>query len=240
MRKLFFLLLAAPLWIFAQDKTVLNVTRVWPKADKVQQFEKALAAHVQKYHKNDFAWRVFTVETGPDAGAYHLVEGPSNWDGFDKRGDLGKEHQSDWDMHIQPLLQDRQTVMYVVYRGDLSSSPMIERADKISINHVFYKPGYYGDMQDLIKGLKKTWDDNGQSVAVFESNSSGAPQFAVVTRYKFGLKEKEVGFRPAMNISFAKANGGESSFTKWVEGWKQAVDNAWSEMLFFKPELSSK
>lgn len=239
MRKFLSLLLAAPLFMYGQDKTVVNVERVWPKADKVQQFEKALATHVQKFHKGDYSWRVYTIETGPDVGAYHIVEGPSSWDFVDKRGEISKEHQNDWNTNIQPLV-DKSTNSYFTYRADLSSTPVDSYTDKISINHIFLKPGFYPEMVDIMKSNKKAWDESGQSVAVYEASASGEPQIAVVTRYKFGLKEREVGFHPAMAITFAKANGGESAYTKAMEVYKQATDHSWSEMLFYKPELSTK
>ncbi|MEO5783554.1 MAG: hypothetical protein ABIQ07_09800, partial [Ginsengibacter sp.] len=76
MRKLILVLIALPFFSLAQEKSIVNVTRYFPKSDKTPQFEKALAAHAQKYHKGDVQWRVFTIETGPDAGGYQVVEGP--------------------------------------------------------------------------------------------------------------------------------------------------------------------
>ncbi len=242
MKKLFSLLLVAPLFVFAQDKTVISVNRVFPKGDKIQQFEKALANHVQKYHKGDWAWRVSTIETGPDVGGYNIVEGPNSWETLDKRGDISKEHQSDWNMNVQPLLTDRSSNAYATYRADLSTVQLTDYSDKISIQHIFHKPGYgYSkQMENLIKSMKKAWEGDGQSVAVYESTASGEPGWLIVTRYKSGLKEMATGFRPALEVSFAKANGGESEWNKFVEGYKQAVNHQWSEMTFLKKDLSSK
>ncbi len=39
---------------------------MFPKADKVLDFEKALAAHAQKYHTGDWKWRVYEIQSGPD------------------------------------------------------------------------------------------------------------------------------------------------------------------------------
>src|SRR4051812_7820469 len=104
MRKLILVLFALPLFASAQD--VVSANRVFPKIDKVPAFEKALAAHAQKYHTGKWKWRVYTIESGPDAGGYHIVEGPVSWDDVDTRGDLGKAHSADWDMNIAPLLTD--------------------------------------------------------------------------------------------------------------------------------------
>ncbi|HVK97881.1 MAG TPA: hypothetical protein VM368_08690 [Flavisolibacter sp.] len=240
MRKIFLLLLALPVLALAQDKNVLTITRVFPKADKVKQLEKAFGAHAQKYHKGDVIWRVSTIETGPDAGGYSIVEGPTTWDNLDKRGDLGKAHTDDWDLNIQPLLTDKTFNAYVTFRQDLSTTLLTDYSDKYAVTHYFYKPGYRTEMEQLIAGLKKAWTDSEQYVAVYETSSSGEPQFIIVTRYKKGLKEREVGYRLPMAATYAKVNGGENAWEQYRNGLKQAVERQWSEMLVFKPELSSK
>jgi hypothetical protein len=240
MKKLLLLLLAMPVFLWGQEKNVATFSRYFPKSDKVNAFEKALAAHAQKFHKGDVHWRVFTIESGPDVGGYLIVEGPTNWDGVDNRGDLGKAHMDDWETNVQTLLADRYNNDYFVYRADLSTAELTGVTGKVAINHTYFKPGYNADMQELIKGLKKTWIDNSQSVAVFEASSSGEPQYMSVTMYKQGLKERQIGFRPAFPVSYAKSNGGESAWNKYIEGVKMAVNRSWGEMLFFKPDLGSK
>lgn len=240
MKKLFSVLLLAPLFVFAQDKTVINISRVFPKADKIQQFEKALASHVQKYHKGDWAWRVSTIETGPDMGGYNVVEGPGSWEKIDGRNDISKEHQSDWDMNVQPLLTDRGSNSYANYRAELSTVKLTDYADKVSIQHIFHKPGfgYSHQMENLIKSMKKAWESAGQSVAVYENTVSGEPGWLIVTRYKSGLKEIATG-GTSFETSFTKANGAEE-WNRFVEGYKQAVDHQWTELTFLKKDLSSK
>jgi hypothetical protein len=239
MRKLLVCILLLPLFSYAQNNSVINVSRYFPKSDKVQQFEKALAAHAQKYHKGDAKWRVYTVETGPDAGGYHVIEGPTTWDAADKRGDLGKAHMDDWFASVQPLLSDRVSTSYLVFRKDLSTVQLTDYSDKIAVEHVYYKPGYYGDIQEMIMNMKKVWEQGNQSVAVYESSSSGEPQFSIVTRYKQGLKERNDDFREPFNTRFIKAHGQEG-WNKWIAGRKEMLSHQWSEMLFYKPELGSK
>ena len=207
MKKVLFLLLALPVLSQAQDKNVVSATRVFPKADKIQQFEKALASHSQKYHTGTWKWRVFSIESGPESGGYHITEGPMSWDDLDTRGDLGKAHQADWDMNISPLLTDRGSSIYSVYRPDLSTIALTEYSNKIAISHNYPKPGYTDDMEDAIKKLKKAWENGGQTVAVYEASSSGPQQYVFVTRYKQGLKERNTGFRKPMKERYNMVNG---------------------------------
>lgn len=240
MRPLLLFLLALPVLATAQMKNVINVSRYFPKADKVKQFEKMLAAHAQKYHTGDYKWQVYSIETGPDAGGYLIVEGPASWDGVDSRGDISKAHTDDWATNLQPLLTDKYGSDFFVFRSDLSTGSPTEASGKIALNHMFQKPGYYSNMEDLIRGLKKAWTEGGQTVAVYESSSSGEPQFMTITMYKQGLKERETGFRPSMPAVFAKANGGEDAWKNYLEGIKMALNRQWAEMVYYKPELSSK
>ena len=60
---LYLLIMVMPLWSMAQTKNVISTHRVFPKIDKVLEFEQALANHAQKYHSGDAAWRVFAIGT---------------------------------------------------------------------------------------------------------------------------------------------------------------------------------
>ena len=77
MKNLCFLLFLLPLIGVGQTKTILTSNRLFAKNDKASEFEKAIANHAQKYHKGDVAWRVWSIQSGPDAGGYMVTEGPS-------------------------------------------------------------------------------------------------------------------------------------------------------------------
>ena len=118
MRKLVALWLLVPFMGAGQVKNVINADRYFPKIDKTAEFEKALASHAQKYHTGDWKWRVFEIQSGPDAGGYQVNEGPNTWDQFDKRGDLGAEHMNDWNKNVAPLLTDRYSSVYATYEEE--------------------------------------------------------------------------------------------------------------------------
>ena len=100
---MFALCLLLPFLGFSQVKNVVNTTRVFPKQDKIAEFDKALASHAQKYHTGDWKWRVWSIESGPDAGGYMITEGPASWEGIDGRGNLGAEHTADFEKNVAPL-----------------------------------------------------------------------------------------------------------------------------------------
>lgn len=239
MRKLLLLLLLAPLVSISQTKTVLNASRYFCKPDKTQAFEKALGAHAQKFHKGDFSWRVWSIESGPDAGGYMVTEGPSDWATIDGRGEISPAHTADWAMSVSPLITSQYSSMYCEFEADMSTVKMTDYADKIMINHMTAKPGKLGAVNDLIKRMKKAWEAEQESVAVYSLTASGDPGFITVTRLKNGLKELADGYRKPFRERFEEANGA-GSWETWLKDYADAVERRWSELLVYQPKLSSK
>jgi len=238
MRKLFFIGIIIPVLSVAQNPTVVSVTRFFPKNDKIIEFEKAVKNHAQKYHTGDYKWRTYTVETGPDAGSYQMIEGPATWDQIDKRGTLGAEHTTDLYKNVMPNVE-KTTQIFINYREDLSSVALTDFSDKISVVRVFPRPGKIMQTENDIKTVKKMWDESKQSVAVYEASSSGPNQFIIVYRYKDGLKERDPGFRKPMRERFDAANGA-GAYEKWQSSVSETTDNVWYELLYYNAELSSK
>ena len=169
MKKMLFLCLLIPSVMMAQKKNVISTNRVFPKIDKVLEFEKALAAHAQKYHTGDWKWRVFDIQSGPDAGGYHITEGPATWDQLDNRGNLGEEHNTDWNKNVTVYLTDKGVKSYAVYQDTLSSVTLTDYSKNINITHWYPKIGWGNKLRELIAKYKKVWDAGGESVAVYQS-----------------------------------------------------------------------
>ena len=237
MRKILFLLLALPLLGISQTKNVVSSTRVFPKVDKVAEFEKALAAHAKKYHTGDFKWRVFEIESGPDAGGYHTTEGPLSWESIDSRGNLGAEHTNDWNKNVAIYLTDRNASSYGVFQEDLSTVSLTDYANRILINHMYPKPGMLFDVRNLIQKMKKAWEAGSESVAVYNAFNSGDPQYSIVTRLKGGLKA--YGALKPMDVRYNEVNGA-GSWDSYIADYTKFVERRWSEMLSYRADLSSK
>ncbi len=240
MKKIFLVCLLIPVLGIGQTKNVVTANRVFPKVDKVLEFEKALATHAQKYHTGDWKWRVFAIQSGPDAGGYHIIEGPNSWEGIDGRGNLGAEHNNDWNKSVTIYLTERGSTSYSVFEDTLSTVALGDYSDKINITHWYPKLGWGGKVREVIGEMKKAWAAGGQSVAVYSASSSGPAQFALVTRYKQGLKERNQGFiKESFKSRYEKANG-EDSFDDFVDVLREYLSDAWSELLFYRADLSSK
>ena len=239
MKKLLLLGLFMPFLALCQKPTVVSYSRFFPKNDKVLEFEKALKSHAAKFHTGDWKWRVYTIESGPDAGGYMVVEGPATWGQLDKRGNLGADHMNDLYKNLLGLTTDKNSAGYLMFREELSSVQLTDYSDKIAISHVFPKPGKGPAIEETLKLLKKVWEAGNQNVAVYESSSSGPYQLSIVTSYKQGLKERDPDFRKPMKERY-EAIHGEGSFDKYLSSVSDNLEHQWSELLFLDADLSSK
>jgi hypothetical protein len=235
----FLLLLVMPFIGISQKKNVISTNRVFPKVDKVLEFEKALANHAQKYHTGDVKWRVFDIQSGPDAGGYHIVEGPKSWESEDSRGDISVAHNTDWHKGVTPFLTDKSSTGYSVYIDSLSTVAMGDYSDKVQIQHLYPKPGCGAKVISMIDNLKEVWAADGYTVAVYSASSSGPTQYAIATRYKQGLKERAAGFRKSFIGTYEKKFG-SGSWAIFNDNIREYTDGNWSELISFRADLSSK
>lgn len=222
-----------------QTKNVISTLRVFPKMDKITEFEQAVAAHAKKFHTGDAQWRVFTIQSGPDIGGYHITEGPKSWESEDARGDISTEHQADWNKNVAVHLTDRQSGGYSVYVDSLSTVALGDFSDKIQITHIYPKIGWTGKIVNMIKKLKGAWTAEGSTIAVYATNGSGPAQYVLVNRYKQGLKEKTAGFRKPFRETFDSVHG-VGAYDDYLEDLRLYVTEVWSELLILRKELSSK
>ncbi len=239
MKTIFLLLMLIPFLSFSQTKNVISTNRVFPKVDKQLEFEKALAAHAQKYHTGDVRWRVFDIVSGPDAGGFHIVEGPKTWESEDTRGDINVEHNNDWHKNVTIYLTDRSSSGYSVYVDSLSTIGIGDYSDKVQITHIYPKMGCNMKVLTMLKKLKAVWAAEGSTMAVYEVSASGAPQFAIARRFKQGLKEKADGFRKPFKVAYEKIHG-VGSYDLYLDEIKLYYDDVWSELIFYRADLSSK
>lgn len=239
MRKIFLICMLMPLLGISQVKNVVNFFRVFSKPDKGGQLEKALVAHALKYHTGNWKWRVFEIQTGPDAGGFQVVEGPLSWADFDSRGNLGAAHTADWDNTVAPLTTGAGTQAYASFLEEISTVQLTDYSDKIIINHVYPKPGMIVEVKDMVAKLKKAWQAGNESVAVYELSYSGEPQITTVTRLKDGLKELADSYRKPLPERYNTANS-PGTWSDFLKSYASNVERRWSEMLFYRADLSSK
>ena len=233
---LFLTLLFSSIFTFAQNNVSFS-SKIFPKIDKIQEFETALKVHVQKYHTNDWKWNVFQVQSGPDYGGYMISEYPVSWDQVDKRGDLGSAHMTDWNKNVLVHVREVGLGSYGEFKAELSTVALTDYADKIMIEYQFSNPGKMSVHKAMLEKLKKVWVEGKESVAVYEQVGSGAPKFVIITRFKDGLKVLSDDNQQAMSSRMDKVYG-EGSFKSFADDYSKNVESRWSEILYKRVDLS--
>jgi hypothetical protein len=238
MKKVLLLLMFIPVLAFTQPKEVISTFRVFPIPGKALEFKKALIAHVAKFHTTERKWRVFEVMTGPDAGAFHFVEGPASWDAWEKAPQNTDAHITDWDKTVEVFISKTENVAYVTYQPDMSTGKQSEYANNIILTHMYPNSGKLTKAWDLIEKMKKAWELSNQSIAVYSASNSGEPQIVTSRRLKNGLKELDATGN-TFEENYRKANG-VNSWGDFMSSYEEAIGRRWSEMLMFRADLSSK
>lgn len=240
------LLLLCPLALLAQEakkeapkKETLNAYRIFAKDGHSSALRAALTAHALKFHTGNWKWRVSEVISGPDSGALMIVEGPNSWTDLDGRGDLGPEHQKDYETNIAPHVEKTTPEVYQTYQAELSTVASGAFAPtKTLISHIITKPGRGPAEFATLQMWKKVWEKRGINVVVWSSFFSGEPGYTVVYRLKDGWKDLDTN--TPSNRQVADEVWGPGGFDRLQDDAARNIARTYGEMIEFKPELSSK
>lgn len=221
-------------------KETISSFKIYPKQGHEAALKAAMAAHAQKYHTDSWRWRVSEVLSGPDQGAYMVVEGPNSWTDLESRGDLGAEHMKDFDTNVNPHIDTSKSTpeMYSTFDAGLSTVAAGAFSNKTLIRHAYTKPGRMPRLLENLKVWKKTWEKRGMSVAVWTSFYSGESQVVMAIRLKEGWKDLETDMLNAAKAFEQVA--GPKAYEAALEEVAATVEKIVDEMTEFKPELGSK
>jgi hypothetical protein len=135
----------------AQESYVMFETMyIKPKADKHEEFKKALAAHNKKYHAEG-ASEVFIrfVVNGKHEGEYTWVMGPTTWTDLDNRP-ADDAHDEDWS-EVMQYIKDISEVEYWRQYEELSYFPEGWDGDsKIHVRIWDVKPGKWDEIKAIM------------------------------------------------------------------------------------------
>lgn len=153
MKKTFFLLLfiAASFLTNGQGKTLYTVNFVEPKAGQKSAFEASWKTHLAKFHKTYDKRNVYEYLSGPNNGAYLIMEGPFAYADMDIVKAQAKEHTLDLDKNFFPMLKDNNVTG--TYRWDDTASFNGKvKADKflVTVTHV-----KYGQINETIRESRR-------------------------------------------------------------------------------------
>jgi hypothetical protein len=222
----------------APSSVVISSYRIFPKPGHGDDLRAGLGAHIQKFHTGTSSQRVYAVISGPDSGSYHIVTGPNTWTAIDDFKSLGEEHNKDYAAKVTAHTERRGPTTYGSFSKELSTVAATKFSDKAMVRRYTVKPGMLSTASDYFKAYKKVWEKLGYTVAVWQSFGSGEPTYSVVFRLKNGFKDFDVETPSSRKIMEEITGPNEYARVQGLAA--SAFSQVISEMIVFRPELSSK
>ncbi len=221
MKKIIFLVtMFASLAAFSQKTDLVTVNTVKPKKGQKMAFEAAYKLHIAKFHKADNRTEVYEILSGPDNGAYHLVNSGRSFADFDKERSDGAAHSLDLDKNFFPMLEETMNGTYrfidsLSLRPDSTSEKYV-----VTVRHLKFNLNmgdYYKELGRSVK-INNTSKDpffKNLSYNFFEQMWDGSDQVTVSIRnLKEGFKSLESGYygtaaagSPTFRDEYVKAYG---------------------------------
>lgn len=218
-------------------KNKISFFRVSVKPGHDAAFKTALTAHARKYHQGDWSWRVGEVMSGPDAGMYHINEGPFSWTTLDDRRDLGAEHMKDYETNVAPHVEKQTGDTFLAYVPALSTVTASQWSDKVVVRRYFVKLGHGAAAMEWLRNWKPVNEKIGLNIATWRTTQSGEDMISVVRRLKDGWKDLD---QPTQTQKVTDELAGAGEYAKRMQATPEHFEKVVVEMIEFKPELSSK
>jgi len=238
---LFLLLFLMPGLFMAQDNdyVMFETMYVTPHFTAEGHFQKAMAAHNKKFHKEGaLAVNVYNVVSGPNIGKMQWVMGPCKFSDFD--AGRGEGHNEDWATKVLPHVKKQESGEY--WRMDTKLSTvkplgadrppakiLFVRYHKLKDDSGYDRKNFYEKISAVMKEMGKPW---GLFYNEFQQGELG--RHVATIRYYDSWSEMDAdsGFREA----YEKLYG-----DNWVDFWDQVkhiYEDTWDEIWVHNPELS--
>ena len=243
MKKLFYLLLLAPLLVLSQEyqePLVFQNVMLTVEPGHTKAFETALATHNKKFHGDGlYQANVYTINSGKNAGRYMWNMGPLPWSAMDDRPSTENGHDADWDANIVPHLSNEVDVNYWRFHPQYSDFSEDFTLKNLSVFMIDIKPFKDMDfMNNVITKVNKVYSEKRpeqrRGVYTNELGNADGLDFAWVDFFgSMAWMGKEDNFPQ----QFEEVHG-EGSFAGFLKDVEATTDGQKTELWSFRADLS--
>ena len=226
-KKLFFsmfILFAVTLGAQDNQSLVFEIITVTPKAGEMGDLTAKMKAHNDSFHSDGaYGARVYSINTGHDAGKLMWIMGPGTWAGLEDRPS-GEDHSSDWEGNVIPLLDDDTHVAYYSFSRELSYFPQDFDLKYLMIQYVDLAPQSGYRYVEVLKKAKEVYQENFPDQAygvywnAFGDSKEGRDLMLVFFFDDMSWMDRDNGFA----MKFQEVHGGAGS---WVNFWREIDDS---------------
>ncbi|WP_235003984.1 hypothetical protein [Aequorivita lipolytica] len=243
MRKLIFTMLLLPLLAISQNSTeygVLENVMITPNPSQLSQFEAGLAAHNKKYHGNGaYGARVYWISSGPNAGSYMWVMGPTPWSAMDARPAQVDGHDADWNKNVAAYAMPQGNTTYWKFNAEMSRFSKDFTLKNLLLDTYDVKRGKMKEAMALVEKIGKVYAQKlpNEIYGIYTNEFSSTKEGKDLTVVSFFDKMGWISEDNGMDKKFDEVHG-KGSWDKFLEDWYDVTDGGETELWIFRPELS--
>ncbi len=217
--------------VIAQDSPVVNsasYSKVY--AGKEQAFEKAVTAHVSKWHGvgqwNQFGARVMS---GPRTGEYFIGTTGHFWKDYDNRV-TSDDHDKDWARINKTYVEESSGMIFFVKNLDASYND--RRSPMWTTTYFYCKPSGVSKMINILKKIRSANEASNydRSFGTYVRRASGRGHILALLNRMDGMVDMGPG-NSSLRERWSKKYGEEDSFDDAVNEWLNSYTHAEGEIL---------
>jgi hypothetical protein len=207
--------------------TMYQTELIKPKIGQEPAFEKAVMAHISKFHASDpYKARLERVDGGMGSdGWYVFIMGPTNYAAMDGQPNGNNQaHDDDWSKNISPLVEKYGETSFWKLQDDLSYTPASYAPAMLDIWSLKIKPGMRYKFEDLAKKISKVSTDKkyAMSFRVFYNDlfdQSGYNASVVFGFNKWSDLDIDVAYKADYEAAY-----GPGSWDNFWDDWRSCVE----------------
>ncbi len=242
MKNLFYLFLLSPMVLFAQtssDYLVFQIATLNVSPANSSQVEASMAEHNKKFHAaGPHGARVYTVETGPNSGAYKWVMGPAPWSAFDTRPS-DDMHNLDWKSNVSLQLEEGGNNEYTRLDPALSRFQKDFTINKLFVRYYDIERGKIEEAKEILKNINKVFAEKipDETYGVYFNEIPSTSSGKDITIISFFDKYAWMAIDNDFNTKYEEVFGKGSAKPMW-EQWFAITKGYECEIWEFHEDLS--
>lgn len=225
----------------AAPGNVADVWIMWPKADKVKEFEAALKQHAawRKTAGEGFVWSIYQPIVGDDLTFYVIRSGDHVWSDFDANAawEAKSKANDTFDEKVAPYMS---RLEHYFSETDSAHSHWIENKDYkyFSVTSYATKSGTHGDRADALGKIHKAIVDAKWPYPYEISNGVGGsePLMLVIPMKSYAdMAEPD----PSLMKVLAKAEGSDAAAAATMKQFGATVGHPSTTIYQYRADLST-
>lgn len=222
------------------EKVVFEVGLLTPNTAQINQFEKGIAQHNKKFHKEGpYGARVYWISSGPSTGSYAWVMGGFPWSALDNRPADGDGHDADWNANVLPYILPTGAQSYWELDPEVSRFGKDFTIKNLVLDYYDIKRGKYKEAMELVKKVHKAYEEKmpDETFGIYFNRFASTKEGRDMVVISFFEKMAWLGEDNKFSEKYEEKYGA-GSWEKFLSDWGEVTNGGESELWIYRPDLS--